>query len=102
MLKIDVVQRNGKDYKIISDMSVKVDVTLLKMDLKYQNLPSTITGMVGSVVNSNWKAMKSLIDPTSNKFIRDMLRMSFLNPFSTKYSHQELFNGFYHMNCAVS
>lgn len=96
--KVDVVQRNGKDYLVISDTSLTIDISYFKIDYKYQNVPTAITSMVSGVVNLNWKTLKALIDPTLNRFIGVILQRLIPQLVFDKYSIREIADEFFYVN----
>lgn len=98
ILKFDTVQRNGKDYWIISDTLFSSDVSYFHLDYKYQNLPSTISTLVSSLINLNWKITKPMMDPIINRFIGDLIQKLILQPIFNKFPFQDICNEFFHIN----
>lgn len=98
LLKIDVVQRNGTDYMVVRDTSLTTDASHFNIIYQYQNVLPVVNSILGGVVNSNWKIVKSLIDPSLNRFIGDTLVKSVLQPIFDEFSLQDVANDFFHMN----
>lgn len=96
--KIDVVQRNGQEYMIIKDMSLTTDASYFRVQYNHRNVASIITNMIGGVVNSNWRMMKSIIDPFLNRFMSDALKENIF-PLLNKYHLQEIVNGYSNSTC---
>lgn len=89
--KVDIVERNGKEYLTINQMSANFNAGNFKINIKYYNVASIITNMVSSVVNSNWRLLKLLGGSTINRFVSDIL-VSILTPMMNEVSLQDIFN----------
>lgn len=89
-VKCNLVHRDGQDHATISDMSVRTEISYFKVHHEYQNVVSAITSKVSDVVNSRWKIMKPLFDPTLNEFVIDVLP-SIVTPMLEKISLQDFF-----------
>lgn len=98
ILKIDVVERNGNEYMVIRDTSVTTDVSYFKVKYQYENVAAAITNLVSGLVNSNSKIVKSLMDPTINRFIGDLLQKSVLQPTFDELPLPDVANDFFEMN----
>lgn len=96
--KIDVVQRNGKAYMIMSDASVTTHTAYFKIDFKYQNVNSAISSMVSGLANSNWKIIKALMDPNLNKFFGDIIQKSVIQPIFNENSILDIANELFYVN----
>lgn len=87
-----IVRRDdGKDYAIINDMSLDFIISEIKMEFKYPNIASPITNMVDGVVNSNWKILKSMLDPTLKRFLCGMIK-AVITPMFNEIPLQCFFN----------
>lgn len=90
--KADVMQRDGSDYAVLSEISVvSFDFSHFKMEFDYQYTPSTIVSLVDRVVASHWKMMKPLMDTTINRFAVGTIEAVFL-PVLQAVCLQEIFN----------
>lgn len=90
--RINIEQRNGKAYAIPSNISVvRIDVQYAKLELNYQYLPSIVENIVDKVFISNWKMVKSMMDPTLNVFVGDTME-SVLIPLLNQMSLHEVIN----------
>lgn len=98
LCKIDVVQRNGTDHMIARDTSLTTDASCFKITYHYQNVAPVVNSILDGAVNSNWRIVKSLLDPTLNKFIGDTLQKSALQPIFDEVSLQDMANDFFDMN----
>lgn len=97
-LYIDVVQRYGTDYMVIRDVSFSFDASLIKFNYKVRNVAAFITNMLSGVVNSNWKIIKSLIDPIFNRFASVIIQKSVLQPLFDEFSIPYVNDKFFHLN----
>lgn len=90
-VKCIVEKRSGKDLVTSIDIPVSTDVMNFKMDVEYTFLPTAIASLVDASICSNWKMVKSLMDPTINRCIEDTIK-SFLLPFLTENPIHDVFN----------
>lgn len=97
-LNFDVSERNGKNFGTITDLYFTTHLSDFRMNFNYTNIPSAITSMVSGVVNSNWRIMKPLVDPTLNTFISGTFKDISIQPIFNRFDLQEIFSVFYNMN----
>lgn len=83
---------------VIRNTSVTTDVSYFKVNYQYENVAAAITNLVSGLVNSNSKIVKSLIDPTINRFICELLRESVIQPIFDEITLPDVANEFYDMN----
>lgn len=97
-LKIDVNQRNGKNFMTISDSNLTNHASYFQINYTFLNIPSTITSIVSGVVNSNWRIIKPLVDPTISRFVSDGIQKFGIQPIFNKFDLQEIFGVLYNKN----
>lgn len=92
-MKLRIVQRNGNDYMIISDTIFSTDASYFKIVYKCQNV--ALANIIGGVINSNWKLVKSMVDPTLNKCFSNIIQELVLQPIFDKICYQDIVNFFF-------
>lgn len=95
IVKVAVVPRNGKDYMNLTDVSFTTDASYFKINYENQDIPLAITSMVSGVVNSNWRVIKALVDPTLNRFTSDILQKLIGQPIFNKLAIPDLVDEFF-------
>lgn len=89
------VQRNGKNYIIIKNLSVRNQVSNFKGYVEYVNaIEAAIYSLVNGVINASWRMFKPILDPTINRAIGEVL-IEIIEPIFNEISMQDFFN----MNC---
>lgn len=90
--KTVIIQRDGKDYVTLSDLSVSNQVSNYRAYIHYDNnIASTIYSLVDGTINSNWRILKPMIDPTINRFIGEILE-DVVTPIFNEIPLQDFFN----------
>lgn len=76
----------------ISDVSVKNQVSDFKAYIHYDNaITATIFSLVDTTVNTGWKLIKPMLDPTIDRFIGEVL-YEVITPIFNKTPIQDFFN----------
>lgn len=82
-LKAYIEQRNGQDYIVANGLSVvSNDILNFKVEFDHQYMPATMANLADRVFYSNWKMMKSLMDPTINRFAGDTIKSALMPMFN--------------------
>lgn len=92
--KTRTVQRNGKDYLIISEISPAsnslVSAADGKIEFKHDDAHPVINAFVNRVSNTNFQSFKGILDPCLDKFAGEVIRV-ILAPIFDKMAIQDLF-----------
>lgn len=73
--RANIEQRDGKAYMIASDIFVtNVDFQDFKIEFVYDYVPVIIASMIDKGFISNWKMVKSLMDPTIERYAADLIK----------------------------
>lgn len=91
VLNVATVRRNNDDYFQVKGKTVKFNLSSFRLNVKYQNVPQTITSLVDTAVNMNWRLIIPLVKPTIIRFASDMID-SILLAFFRTVSRQEISN----------
>lgn len=98
IVKVAVVPRNGKYHMNLTDVSFTTDASYFEINYENQGIPSAITSLVSGVVNSKWRVIKALIDPTLNRFISDILQKLIGQPICNILAISDMVDTFFHVN----
>lgn len=93
MLKANIVQRNGKSYVSVSNVTTNCNISNLEIDMKYHNTTPLLSNVINRMANANWRRFKGIIYGSMEKYVVDFIIRSIVAPILGEIACQD----FYHM-----
>lgn len=69
--RVSIVERDGKSYITVDDISTKCDAAHAEVDVMYQHVPPLLSNLVKNIVNTNWRLFKGIIYSRFEKYFLD-------------------------------
>lgn len=92
IVRLGIVQRNGKSYIVINDVSTSCDASNIQIEVTYPNASTFMSNAVNRVVNGNWRLFKDVMYASFEKYCLDILLKKYLVPILNQVACQDFIN----------
>lgn len=88
-LNCSIVPRNGKSYLLIKNAHHQYEVSDFSMKSKLKDFDPYLNDVIDRMVNSNWRLIGALIEPSLRKYMEEIF-ISIFSPIFEKIAIQDI------------